>query len=163
MGNETDTLLAACGLYCGACYHYRASFYDTEQLAEVAARRGRDLEGFTCRGCRSDKLYIHPGCAECEIRACADRHGIAHCGVCPSFPCERIQAFQDDGRVHHEDVLKALRHLRDQSHDQGVERWLAEQARRWTCTCGEPYSWYETMCQACGRPLASYNHDPTLR
>jgi hypothetical protein len=159
MQKKTDNVLAACGLYCGACYHYRASFYDRERLVEAAAQRGRVPEGFTCRGCRSAKLYVHPGCAQCEIRACANRRGAAHCGVCPAFPCERIRAFQSNGRVHHENVLTELENLREQ----GAEAWLVEQAERWTCACGEPYSWYETTCHACGRALQSYGSDPTLR
>ena len=35
-------LVAYCGLYCGACYQYRASFYDDDHLRAEAARRGRD-------------------------------------------------------------------------------------------------------------------------
>ena len=61
---KSDNLLAACGLYCGACYHYRASIYDDDRLRAEAARRGRTLEGFTCQGCCSGVLYINPGCAE---------------------------------------------------------------------------------------------------
>ena len=49
-----SSLVAYCGLYCGACYHYRASFYDDERLRAEAARRGRDPAGFTCQGCRSE-------------------------------------------------------------------------------------------------------------
>src|SRR5574341_850631 len=100
MGEDNRALLAACGLYCGACYHYRASFYDDERLREEAARWGRDPQGFTCQGYRSDELYIHPGCVQCEIRACADGRGLLHCGLCADFPCERLWTFQSDGRAH---------------------------------------------------------------
>jgi hypothetical protein len=152
MAQDVHVLLAACGLYCGACYHYRASFYESGRLFEEAARRGRDPEGFTCRGCRSDTLYIHPGCAQCEIRACADGKGILHCGLCAEFPCERIKAFQSDGRVHHRDILIELERLREK----GADQWMAEQAQRWRCECGESYSWYEETCHNCGEPLDSY-------
>ena len=159
MTKDANILLAACGLYCGACYHYRASFYTRDLLLREAARRGRDIEGFTCRGCRSDKLYIHPGCAQCEIRTCTDRRDIAHCGLCPEFPCERIKAFQGDGRLHHEGILIELGRLREM----GADKWLAEQAQRWRCKCGEPYNWYEETCSKCGKVLDSYGADPTLR
>lgn len=158
MAGDPNVLLGACGLFCGACYHYRASFYARERLQQEAARRGCDIEGFTCRGCRSEKLYIHPGCAECEIRACTDRKGIAHCGLCTEFPCERIRAFQGDGRLHHQGVLTELKRIREM----GMEIWLTEQAQHWQCECGEPYSWYEETCSKCGKALASYGADPRL-
>jgi hypothetical protein len=151
-------LLAACGLYCGACYHYRASFHGQKRLAEEAARRGRSSEGFACRGCRSNARYIHQGCANCAIRACADRGGVAHCGLCGRFPCERITAFQGDGRVHHRDVFGQLGRLCAVGEDQ----WLSDQAQRWKCECGESYSWYETRCSRCGTRLDSYGPDPTI-
>jgi hypothetical protein len=78
--------------------------------------------------------------------------------LCSAFPCARIRAFQSDGRLHHRDILIELGHLREI----GADRWLAEQARRWQCKCGEPYSWYEETCDKCGRALDSYGADPTL-
>jgi hypothetical protein len=149
-------LLAACGLYCGACYHYRASFPEGRHLLEEAAYRGRSLEGYTCRGCRSDTLYIHPGCARCQIRVCAEERGILHCGLCEAFPCARLSAFQGDGRVHHIPALEQLADIRRK----GIGQWLAEQAGLWTCTCGMPFSWYETVCRNCDAPLDSYGPDP---
>jgi len=158
MSSNAPVLLGACGLYCGACYHYRASFYERERLQREAARRGRDPRGFTCQGCRSEKLYIHAGCAQCEIRACVDSREIAHCGLCLEFPCERINAFQSDGRVHHLGVLVQLKRLREI----GADKWLSEQAQMWQCECGEQYSWYEETCNRCSKPLPSYGADPTL-
>jgi hypothetical protein len=43
----------------------------------------------------------------------------------------------------------------------GSDRWLAEQAQRWTCKCGAGFSWYEVLCHRCGAPLPSYGSDPT--
>lgn len=156
---EPRLLLGACGLYCGACYHHRASFPAGRHLLEEAARQGRELEGFTCGGCRSDLLYIHRGCARCDIRACADDKGIPHCGLCPEFPCSRIRAFQSDGWIHHRDVLIQLEDLKVK----GADEWLAEQAERWTCGCGAGFSWYEESCHRCGAPLPSYGPDPRAR
>lgn len=145
-------LLGACGLYCGACNHYRASFPEGEHLLDEAKHQGKPAAGFTCKGCRSDALYIHPGCAHCTIRACTDHRGIPHCGLCPESPCERLEAFRDDGHVHHLDILTLLEELRKQ----GPGRWLAEQEKRWQCRCGASFSWYEESCHRCGAPLGSY-------
>ena len=149
-------LLAACGLYCGACYHYRATCPEGERLLSEEARGGRPVEGFGCRGCRSELLYVHPGCRECEIRACADSRGLQHCGECDEAPCERLAAFQTDGRKHHLDIVENLRALKDR----GQDEWLQAQALRWQCsTCGAAFSWHESTCHVCGAAVASYGTD----
>ncbi len=149
-------LLAACGLYCGACYHYRASCVDGAHLLSEQARGGRPLEGYTCRGCRSEQLYVHAGCRDCEIRTCVERRNLLHCGECGALPCERLIAFQTDGRKHHLPIIGNLRMLRDQ----GQDVWLQEQASRWQCSeCATAFSWYEEVCQVCGVAVSSYGAD----
>ncbi len=49
----TPPLLAACDLYCAACYHYRAAFSEGRYLLRRAARQGRSPDNFTCQGCCS--------------------------------------------------------------------------------------------------------------
>jgi hypothetical protein len=44
--------------------------------------------------------------------------------------------------------------------EQGPDRWLDDQVRRWTCECGAQFSWYEACCADCGADLASYGADP---
>jgi hypothetical protein len=149
---DSQLLFAACGLYCGACYHHLASRPEGQHLLDDMHRQGRPLEGYTCQGCRSDILYIHPGCAQCELRACADSKEILHCGLCTEFPCEQLIAFQNDGRAHHLDILTQLEELRAK----GPDRWLAEQEQRWQCQCGASFSWYEATCHHCGASLDSY-------
>lgn len=154
-GPDSRYLVGVCGLYCGACYHYRASFPEGGHLLEEALLQGRAAQGYACRGCRSDALYVHPGCSQCEIRACADSRRIRHCGTCREFPCGRLEAFQSDGRVHHRAVISNLEELRAC----GVEEWLAEQQRRWQCDCGAQFSWYEERCWRCGASLTGYGRD----
>ncbi|MBN1428452.1 MAG: DUF3795 domain-containing protein [Anaerolineae bacterium] len=149
---DSRLLLAACGLYCGACYHFRAGLPEGRHLLEEASQQGKSREGFTCQGCRSIALYIHPGCSQCRIRDCADSRAIPHCGVCPEFPCEQLIAFQHDGHIHHLDILDQLKTLREK----GSVCWLAEQERRWRCQCESGFSWYETICYHCGTALDSY-------
>ncbi len=148
-------LLGVCGLYCGSCYHYRASFPEGKHLIEEAARRGAS-EGFICRGCRSDKLYIHPGCAECNFRACAEAKKVVHCALFREFPCPQLKAFQSDGRPHHSHIFKNLEELLTV----GLEQWLSAQQRRWKCDCGASFSWYEVKRHNCGERVESYGPDP---
>lgn len=153
---DLNTLLAACGLYCGACYHYRAGQPGGEHLLSDEARGGRPLAGYTCGGCRSTAHYDHDGCRECSIRTCVDARGLRYCGPCEDFPCERFRAFQYNGRKHHADVeanLKAIE-LR------GADAWLVIQTLQWECpSCASPFSWYEIKCHACGAMLPSYGID----
>jgi len=152
---NNSELIGVCGLYCGACYHYRASFPDGKYLLEEAVRQGTSLDGYICKGCRSEVLYLHPGCSQCAIRSCAKYQHLVHCGVCSKFPCDRIKAFQSDGRIHHLDIWVNLEELRKLV----FEQWLAEQAKRWKCECGASFSWYEAVCNQCGSPLSSYASD----
>ena len=101
-------------------------------------------------------------CADCPIRDCAQSKELVHCGECEcvggdlvdrhSTECERLKAFQNDGRTHHLPILQQL----DDVQRKGIGAWLADQKTRWTCTCGQPYSWYEKVCQRCGKALDSY-------
>ena len=154
-----SNLVGVCGLYCGACYHYRAAFPEGKHLLEETARQHRPLEGFTCEGCRSDNLYIHPGCAECAFRACAEEKDVGHCGLCVEYPCPQLKAFQSDGRPHHGDIFDNIWTLRAL----GPDGWLAGQTLRWTCECGARFSWYEEHCRSCGAKLDSYGPDPPAK
>lgn len=155
---KTSPLLGACGLYCGACNHFRASFPEGNHLIEKARNEGRSTDGFTCQGCRSNRLYMHPGCAECEIRECADTKGLLHCGQCSEFPCEQIVAFINDGHIHHLNLESQIQKL----NKLGPEGWLTEQIHRWTCSqCGAPFTWYEEHCNSCGSLVDSIFSDVT--
>jgi hypothetical protein len=152
-------LLAVCGLYCGACYHYRAGQPGGEHLLADEARGGRPLTGYICEGCRSDRLYAHGNCTTCGLRACAESRGLLHCGECPELPCEALLQFQYDGRKHHVEVVSTLREIADV----GSDVWLQAQARRWSCPeCGTPFSWYERHCHACGAAVPSYGDDEPI-
>ena len=145
-------LLGACGLFCGACNHYRASFPESKHLLDKALEQGRKLEGFICSGCRSGKLYIHKGCAECDIRACVEMKSIEHCGECQELPCDKLVSFQNDGHTHHLDVVSNANEIMQK----GMEQWLMDQKEKWQCKCGLPFSWYEDICGKCSSKVDSY-------
>ena len=148
-------MVGVCGLYCGACPHYRASLTNGVHLIPDGIRNRGNDRGFTCRGCRSGTLYLHPGCTDCTIRSCAEETEIDHCGRCPVSPCTVLTDFQHDGRPHHLDIIANLKDL----NDKGEERWLETQRERWTCRCGTQFSWYEVSCHTCGSSLESYGRD----
>ena len=145
-------LLGACGLFCGACNHYRASFPEGEHLQKSTNPKKLSLEKYTCKGCHSNNLYIHQGCVDCKIRICAENKEIQHCGMCKEFPCDILIEFKNDGRIHHLYIFENLQEL----NTMGIEKWLKQQKQTWKCKCGYEYSWYEESCNNCGSNLKSY-------
>lgn len=88
-------IMAYCGLLCGECPAYKATVADDMAIREKTAKAwskmfGREVvpETINCLGCNSDVLFSH--CSVCEIRACAQGKGIAHCGKCGDFACEKV-------------------------------------------------------------------------
>ncbi|MBN2325244.1 MAG: DUF3795 domain-containing protein [Spirochaetes bacterium] len=148
--NGPFRLLGFCGLYCGACNHYRASYSEGSHLYGAG-----DLERFVCRGCRGETALLHEGCDVCGIRLCAEKNGLIHCGRCEEFPCDQLIEFQHDARhIHHLDIVGNLRKIEEK----GPSPWLEAQEERWTCECGLCYSWYEVRCNRCGAGLISYGN-----
>ena len=146
-------LLGACGLYCGACDHYRAFLPESKYLLEYIIAKDQKFE--KCQGCRSDILTTP--CSKCPIRKCASERGVLHCGLCLEYPCEQLKSFQHDGKIHHIVILDNIENLKKRE----PELWLAEQSQRWECKCGNKFSWYEENCNCCGSPLPSYGFHRT--
>lgn len=135
-----------CGLYCGACPILVANVKgDVEKKAEAW---GLDAKDLNCQGCKGK--VVAGICADCVMRLCARDRGVDFCVECDDYPCGTFTAFQRDRFPHHtlaEANLKVIA-------DRGVDAWLEEQKKRWSCpSCGEPYTWYEEECAKCGAEL----------
>jgi len=154
---EKNKLAAPCGLYCGACSIYIADKRDDiaklEQMVPgISQYCGKSLEikDLACEGCLSDTVAIH--CRECTIRSCAAGKGYSNCSNCADVPCKSIIEFNNDGMLHHGEVLKNL--LSQQ--EIGVAAWIEQQQDRWRCTkCNCAVDWYADQCPECGSPIAS--------
>ena len=139
-----DSLIACCGLYCGAC-SFRVAFEenDRKHLIRMPAKydKFKDAPMDRCDGCLA---------GECGhgFTGCAAAHGVEHCGRCGSFPCSRLRDFTRDGIPHHAGVIASLERIRRV----GERQWLEEQAAAWRCSCGARLSWYHRTCDRCGRP-----------
>ncbi|MFP4344939.1 MAG: DUF3795 domain-containing protein [Anaerolineales bacterium] len=135
-----------CGLYCGACPVLLAG--QRGELEALAAAWGREPEDLRCEGCKSHVLSLF--CAKCDLKACAVGHGIEFCYECEDYPCTRLVAFSRDRYPHHHVVLHNLGALAEE----GLERWLEDQATRWRCpTCQRRFAWYSERCEVCGSRL----------
>jgi hypothetical protein len=149
---DKNILAAACGLYCGACpVHVYRERNDYDALKVLAMRysqlRRMELqpEDLVCNGCLSSQLA--KTCRQCNIRDCAETKGLTHCSRCREFPCKTIINFNNDGRLHHAEVLFNIRRQKQI----GIDSWLDEQDKRWRCVaCKSRTEWYDnSLCPHC--------------
>lgn len=125
---------AICGIYCGAC---------SLQMESVSSEN-------KCLGCRSTTKA--PAYApQCEVKKCAEAKQLQSCGLCKTYPCEKIQAFFKDQPIYglREKNLNTIR-------DKGRQAWLNEQKARWTCqNCKAPFCYGTKACKKCGEKVYS--------
>jgi hypothetical protein len=96
-----ERMIAFCGLVCTECEGYLATqANDWAALERLAAKARAEYnmpiataEGVLCDGCLSDTGRKISYCAQCEIRACGVARGVANCGHCPDYACEKLTAF----------------------------------------------------------------------
>ena len=135
-----------CGLYCGACELMNA--FRAGKQKEMAEQWNMDPEDIKCYGCKSGDESCW--CNDCEFKRCAIEKGVDFCGECTEYPCKMLKDFQADDAVHHSSVLRGC----DRIKEIGMEKWLTEQAIRWSCEqCGATSTWYRENCDKCGAEL----------
>ncbi|HEY3359492.1 MAG TPA: DUF3795 domain-containing protein [Polyangia bacterium] len=89
----SQELIGCCGLTCSECPAYLATKANDHAKAEETARIWARDYGVTvavadvwCDGCTAPgKKCAH--CAECELRTCAQKRGLATCAPCADYPC----------------------------------------------------------------------------
>lgn len=150
---EREKLIAACGLYCGACEMYRA-VHDNNGAKQQAlieafnARGGKfTVDDLKCDGCLAGGR-LSPWCRECNIMRCNIRKpGERICSPdCPDFPCSLLTEFAGS-MPHHMEVIDNLRRLEKA----GLKKHAEQEEKRWLCPqCQTPMSWYYKTCYKCG-------------
>jgi hypothetical protein len=154
---EREKLVAACGLYCGACEIYRAYVNgNTAKLEEVRqglnARGGTKftLEDMECDGCVAEGK-LNAWCRNCNIRSCAKhKPSETFCSKeCADYPCAQLSNFANDGMTHHKEIIDNLNRLQQT----GLKKHAAQEEKRWQCPeCRQAMSWYDKTCTKCGAP-----------
>ncbi len=116
-----------CGLFCGAC-------------------------GATdCDGCLSDN--IDDWVKHCKFRKCSRERRLDFCCHCIEYPCKELNDFMTDKWPHHWTMKPNLEYIRDN----GVEKWIEEQKRVWSCSsCGAEICWYQKRCR-CGKQMKAWD------
>lgn len=146
-------LISRCGIYCGACFIYRA-FKDRGKLLEIISENVRaPQEEIRCNGCLGPAEDLWRNCKSCEIRSCLQRKKLAFCYECPEFErssCSGYESLRKSCADRGEDATGAL--MRIKAGD--ADRWLEEQDSKWRCVeCGGSVYWTEKTCHHCGRPV----------
>ena len=147
-----QSLLSRCGIYCGACYVYRAERDCGSFLREVAEWQKVDLDKVKCNGCFAPDEEKWPNCRKCTPWKCLEEKGLQFCYQCDQFwdySCERYNSLEEfctkRGENTRQNMIKIMA---------DTERYLVEQDERWRCpSCGQPFSWYEETCHHCGKNL----------
>jgi hypothetical protein len=100
--------LTVCGNLCDICPAFQENIARQDERAALSAawKKYLDLdlapEDIHCPGgsCCAEGLGLRHD--DCRYKPCAARHGIAHCGECPDFPCPDF----DDGRKMSEEDMR---------------------------------------------------------
>ncbi len=147
-----ENLVAPCGLYCGACPMFLASQEKDDQKLKAVLQQfssGKtqlSLDDLRCDGCIANGR-VASFCRRCQIRDCASKKTkSSRCSECSDFACSRITSFNNDGMLHHAEVLENLRQLRGM----GIKEWARHELERWSCPqCKSPIAWYDAECPKC--------------
>ena len=148
-----EKLVAPCGLYCGACPMFLATQEnDDKRIKAMMQQFGAKEMKFSpadlqCDGCIGGGR-IATFCQKCDMRSCAEtKQKVARCADCKDFPCTRLTAFNNDGMLHHAEVLENCRRLREA----GIKEWAKREEAKWSCPqCKANIAWYDQACSKCG-------------
>jgi hypothetical protein len=145
-------LQSRCGIYCGACYVYRAERDYGKFLREIAEWQKVEIDEVQCNGCLAPEAEKWPNCQKCYPISCLKEKGLEFCYECPEFDagtCEEYTKYEEFTRKRGERIrLNLLKMKLD------PEKYLREMDKKWRCpSCGESYSWYEEKCHHCGKNL----------
>lgn len=94
-------MIAYCGLICTDCPAYIATkANDLEALQRVAKQWQEEFnapditaESVICDGCVDAEGRHCSHWPECDVRACGWEHGVANCGHCADYPCDKMERF----------------------------------------------------------------------
>lgn len=152
MNNQnTNELIAACGLYCGGCGVYLATQEnDNDKILYYAVALNQTFEETLCDGCGAKRKSLH--CTKiCTFIKCKQEKGVGNCVDCNEFPCESLKDFKSK-MPHRAEIFDSLKRLKDV----GEEKWLNEMQEYFSCKqCNTANSSYHINCRKCGHTPGS--------
>lgn len=152
MDLPNTSLVSKCGIYCGACFVYRAFNDGGKFLADLSRELKVSKEEIRCNGCFAPTHKLWRNCKNCVISSCLEEKGYRFCYECSGFDgsCEKYEKIARLCSERGEDIRESLCRIEAGK----TLAWLAEQDRKWRCSkCAGPISWYEKTCHHCGQRL----------
>ena len=126
-----QSLLTRCGIYCGACYVYRAERDCGDFLREIAEWQKVEIDKVKCNGCLAPEDEKWPNCRKCHPWKCLEEKGLQFCYECDSFwdySCDRYNNLEEfcsrRGENTRQNLIKIMADR---------ERYLVEQDKQWRC------------------------------
>ncbi|HEY9161443.1 MAG TPA: DUF3795 domain-containing protein [Desulfomonilia bacterium] len=157
---RNKSLMAPCGLYCGACGVYIATRDKNEKFKTVMGNLyGTKPEDTECMGCMQpeppEKLYGY--CKMCSIRDCIRAKGFYSCHQCTDWPCEMIEnfGFATGRRVMKDTIPVWRKKVRELGDEEGSVEWARSVCKRYHCPeCGKPLFRGAKTCRNCKADVA---------
>jgi len=143
--------IGCCGLFCESCDIYQSVQKGT--LKKLASKWDMAPEDLTCDGCRSGRHAVQS--SKCYIRKCCQEKGLGVCGECDDFPCATLKKFNDHAAPHRSLAVANCEMFREV----GLFEGYHIQKEKWSCTCGEVFSWYQSKCSRCNGELENLLDD----
>jgi len=146
-----QNFIAPCGLYCGVCGVYFATWDNNNGFLEkllgvyqgkIAGLDHLTIEDIKCDGCLSDRVSIF--CRVCAIKDCTREKGYTGCHECNDFPCRHIETFPMP--VGKKVILRGIPFWREH----GTQKWVEEEEARYACPqCGHQLFRGARRCNKC--------------
>lgn len=147
-----EILATRCGIYCGACYIYRAQIDGGDFLLEIADWQKVSPFEVKCNGCLAPDNEKWLNCRICKTQRCLKEKELNYCYECNEFSnqsCSFYEELEEFCARRGENIRENMIKIRD-----NVSQWLLDQENKWRCpSCEKPYSWYEKICHHCGNNL----------
>lgn len=98
-----EPMIAYCGLNCATCDARIATQAGDREAQEQVLAKWRveynfpemTIDWATCDGCLTVGGRLSTHCGQCNIRACALEKGVATCGHCADYACDKVAGLLD--------------------------------------------------------------------
>jgi len=141
-----NSLVSACGLFCGACGIYLATQENnTEKILQYAVVLNQSCDETLCDGCGAVRKSLH--CSKmCTFINCRRQKDVNLCSECSEFPCNALVEFKSE-MPHRIEILNSQNRMKEL----GLEKWLLEMKDYYSCSnCKTVNSAYHLSCRNCG-------------